>query len=279
MKRTKINRLQQFRDIIQFEFLKFIRGRKIKAAVILAVLTPLLIYTLPILTSPESLASQSSITDFAITFVQFLSLLILISVTLFGGDALISDFQDKTGYTLFTNPISRTSLLFGKFVAASLAVTIVLGIFYIILAALSYFFYSSLPSNLLISFFFAVISTMAFLSISFAIGSFLKGSSISYIAFFFLFFLVFPLVDYFLIVDKIKPWFSPTFANQIILYILETPYPEDQIIKIPAIFAPGQTLSITAYVPEINLSLGILFVYIMLGLIVSLFFFQRKEMN
>lgn len=278
MKRTKINRLQQFRDITQFEFLKFIRGRKMKSAVVLAFLTPLLIYTLPTLTS-ESLASQSSVTDFAITFVQFLSLLILISVTLFGGDALISDFQDRTGYTLFTNPISRISLLFGKFLAASIAVTIVLGIFYIVLSALSYYFYSSLPTNILTSFIFAIIATMAFLSISFAIGSFLKGSNISYIAFFFLFFLVFPLVDYFLIVDKVKPWFSPTFASEIILYILETPYPDDEIIRIPALFAPGQSMSITAFVPEINLSLGILFVYIMLGLIVSLFFFQRKEMN
>ena len=128
MKRTKINRAKQFQDIVKFELIKFFRSRKIKASFVLTVVITLIIYAIPSLLG-ESSAQQPDVTNYTINFIQFLSTLILISVTLFGGDSLTSDFQDKTGYTLFTNPISRTSLLFGKFTAASITLTFVTGLY------------------------------------------------------------------------------------------------------------------------------------------------------
>ena len=46
MKRTKINRTKQFQDVIKFELIKFLRSRKIRAALILTAIVPLLIYLL-----------------------------------------------------------------------------------------------------------------------------------------------------------------------------------------------------------------------------------------
>ena len=278
MKRTKINRAKQFQDIVKFELIKFFRSRKIKASFVLTVVITLIIYAIPSLLG-ESSAQQPDVTNYTINFIQFLSTLILISVTLFGGDSLTSDFQDKTGYTLFTNPISRTSLLFGKFTAASITLTFVTGLYYLITSAFSYIRYSALPPNLFLSFIFVGLFAIALLSMSFTISSLFKGSSLSYISFFFIFFLVFPLLDYFLLTMELKPWWSVTFAAGIAIFILEVPYPKDQIIEIPSLFVPGQSQTITNFIPEVSLSLGIFFVYIIVGLMTSMLLFKRKEMT
>ena len=44
MKRTKINRKKQFQDVVRFEIIKFLRSRKIRAALILTAIIPILIY-------------------------------------------------------------------------------------------------------------------------------------------------------------------------------------------------------------------------------------------
>ncbi len=44
MKRTKINRKKQFQDVVRFEIIKLLRSRKIRAALILTAIIPILIY-------------------------------------------------------------------------------------------------------------------------------------------------------------------------------------------------------------------------------------------
>lgn len=282
MKRTKINRTKQFQDVIKFELIKFLRSRKIRAALILTAIVPLLIYLLTnfLLDSFISqIYSDSGVVNDYQIFVNFILTLTLVNVIMFGGDSLTNDFENKTGYTLFINPISRTSFLFGKFVAASIAIISFNILFYVLASIFSYAKHSAIPENVLLSLVFASLFSIGLLSTSFALSSLFKRSNMSNIAFIFLWFIVVGLVEYFLILSEIKPWWSLTYAAGIIIYIFEVPYPKDSVIDIPSLLIPGQSQTIVNLIPEVNLSIGVFLMYIIVGLMISVLFYKRKQLN
>jgi len=282
MKRTKINRTKQFQDVIKFELIKFLRSRKIRAALILTAIVPLLIYLLTnfLLDSFISqIYSDSGVVNDYQIFVNFILTLSLVNVIMFGGDSLTNDFENKTGYTLFINPISRTSFLFGKFVAASIAIISFNILFYVLASIFSYAKHSAIPENALLSLVFASLFSIGLLSTSFALSSLFKRSNMSNIAFIFLWFIVVGLVEYFLILSEIKPWWSLTYAAGIIIYIFEVPYPKDSVIDIPSLLIPGQSQTIVNLIPEVNLSIGVFLMYIIVGLMISVLFYKRKQLN
>ena len=282
MKRTKINRTKQFQDVIKFELIKFLRSRKIRAALILTAIVPLLIYLLTnfLLDSFISqIYSDSGVVNDYQIFVNFVLTLSLVNVIMFGGDSLTNDFENKTGYTLFINPISRTSFLFGKFVAASIAITSFNIMFYVLASIFSYAKHSAIPENALLSLVFASLFSIGLLSTSFALSSLFKRSNMSNIAFIFLWFIVVGLVEYFLVLAEIKPWWSLTYAAGIIIYIFEVPYPKDSVIDIPSLLIPGQSQTIVNLIPEVNLSIGVFLMYTIVGLMISVLFYKRKQLN
>ena len=282
MKRTKINRTKQFQDVIKFELIKFLRSRKIRAALILTATVPLLIYLLTnfVLDSFISqIYSDSGVVNDYQIFVNFVLTLSLVNVIMFGGDSLTNDFENKTGYTLFINPISRTSFLFGKFVAASIAITSFNIMFYVLASIFSYAKHSAIPENVLLSLVFASLFSLGLLSTSFALSSLFKRSNMSNIAFIFLWFIVVGLVEYFLVLAEIKPWWSLTYAAGIIIYIFEVPYPKDSVIDIPSLLIPGQSQTIVNLIPEVNLSIGVFLMYTIVGLMISVLFYKRKQLN
>ena len=282
MKRTKINRTKQFQDVIKFELIKFLRSRKIRAALILTAIVPLLIYLLTnfLLDSfiSQIYSDSGVINDYQI-FVNFILTLTLVNVIMFGGDSLTNDFENKTGYTLFINPISRTSFLFCKFVAASIAIISFNILFYVLASIFSYAKHSAIPENALLSLVFASLFSIGLLSTSFALSSLFKRSNMSNIAFIFLWFIVVGLVEYFLILSEIKPWWSLTYAAGIIIYIFEVPYPKDSVIDIPSLLIPGQSQTIVNLIPEVNLSIGVFLMYIIVGLMISVLFYKRKQLT
>ena len=282
MKRTKINRTKQFQDVIKFELIKFLRSRKIRAALILTATVPLLIYLLTnfVLDSFISqIYSDSGVVNDYQIFVNFVLTLSLVNVIMFGGDSLTNDFENKTGYTLFINPISRTSFLFGKFVAASIAITSFNIMFYVLASIFSYAKHSAIPENALLSLVFASLFSIGLLSTSFALSSLFKRSNMSNIAFIFLWFIVMGLIEYFLVLAEIKPWWSLTYAAGIIIYIFEVPYPKDSVIDIPSLLVPGQSQTIVNLIPEINLSIGVFLMYTIIGLMISVLFYKRKQLS
>ena len=282
MKRTKINRTKQFQDVIKFELIKFLRSRKIRAALILTATVPLLIYLLTnfVLDSFISqIYSDSGVVNDYQIFVNFVLTLSLVNVIMFGGDSLTNDFENKTGYTLFINPISRTSFLFAKFVAASIAITSFNIMFYVLASIFSYAKHSAIPENVLLSLVFASLFSIGLLSTSFALSSLFKRSNMSNIAFIFLWFIVMGLIEYFLVLAEIKPWWSLTYAAGIIIYIFEVPYPKDSVIDIPSLLVPGQSQTIVNLIPEINLSIGVFLMYTIIGLMISVLFYKRKQLS
>src|SRR5665647_141184 len=73
----------------------------------------------------------------------------------FGGDAISGEFQNKTGYFTVPNPIRRSSIYIGKWLAAFVASTIVLAVFAAITVVNGLYYFSGVPYQFGLSLLFA----------------------------------------------------------------------------------------------------------------------------
>jgi ABC-2 type transport system permease protein len=105
---------------------------------------------------------------------------VILTAVFFGGDAISGEFQNKTGYYLIPNPVKRTSVYAGKWIAAFIASSIAVGVF--VLAALGnfgYYFGAGVPVQFVESLIFAWVFLAAVLGSSFFFSSLFKSSSYS----------------------------------------------------------------------------------------------------
>ncbi len=115
--------------VARYEFMKFLSGKKIFIygiinAIALAAVTAVMFITKDDFTADTGMSS----------FVSFLSLILLIGVTLFASVTLVSEFEERTTLLLFTKPIRKGSIFAGKFMAAySLSLAFVI-VYYVIAA-------------------------------------------------------------------------------------------------------------------------------------------------
>jgi ABC-2 type transport system permease protein len=263
---------QQFLFVVRYETLKYLRSRRLIAIIIILALIIGLILAVPPALGYDY---PSDPLDFAGRFIGFASILIILCVTFFGADAIVSEFQHKTGYLLFPNPLKRSVILIGKFSASFLSSMLVILIFYGSVIISTTIITQSLKKEIGYSFIFAIIFLLSALSVTYLISSIMKGTTGATVLTFFLFFLIFSIIESVFTFAKVKPWASLSFSSNIISTILVVPYPSDNLEGIP--IGGGQTIPI--YYPEIALSLLVMFFYLVIAFALTYFIFSRKEMK
>ncbi len=266
------NQSSQIITVCQYELLKFLRGKKILGNIAIAVAVSMILVVTPYLigTDPQPTAS-----DYLSIPLGFLPYLLVISAAFFGSNSLISEFHERTGFALFPNPISKTSIWFGKFFAAELVSFLVIGIYFGIIISGALIEYQTVPEEIFASFGFALIVMTMIMCIAFLVSSIFRGPTGAAVLVFFLFIMILPIVDQVLIgLADTKPWFTPTFSAKIIDNILINPYPSDLI--------PGDTprgpFDIHRFVPYVDESLLVMTSYILISSITSIYFFKKREM-
>ena len=263
----------QIITISKYELLKSIRGKKIIALLAIGTAIPVLLLFIPELTGTEFPNTDQ---DFFSSNLAFIHYLLIFSAVLLGSNSLVSEFQDKTGYTLFTNPVSRESIWLGKFLTAELITVIVTSIFYAIIGIGGFFVYETVPTEIVFSWMFSLIVATMLMSVAFLISSFARGPTGAAVLVFLLFIFIFPTMDQVLInLAEIKPWFSPTFAAKIVDFVIINPYP----IDLEPGNLPRGPFDHHRFVPYVDESLAILFSIICLSSASSILNFKRRELN
>jgi len=265
--------LSQILTICRYELLIGIRGKKIPAVLGITVGITLALVIVPEILEVEH--SNSSF-EYLLMPIGFGFFLFITTAALFGSNSLVSEFHERTGYSLFPNPITWTSIWFGKFLSSEILGLSVICIFYGILSIGTYSIYNEAPSEIIESFLLSFVIVTMVMSVSFLISSFSRGPTGAVVLVFVIFILVLPIVDQFLInFAEMKPWFSPTFIREINQNILFDPYPID--------LEPGEMprgpYDFKRYVPYIDESLGIMFAYIVAFSFASIYLFNRREMT
>ncbi len=217
---------------------------------------------------------HDTLESFASRFVGFASLLVIICATFFGADAIVSEYQARTGYLIFPNPIRRVSLFLGKFGASMTASILVLSVFYGAAAALSFISVGGLDKNFMLSFAFALEYMLAVMAIAYLISTVMKGTTGAIVLTFFLLFLILPIIDAVGSTSGFRAWWSVTFSAGVMSNILTIPYPVDSVSEFSR-----AGITIHNYIPDPATSALVMLAYALIAVAISIVLFRRKQMT
>lgn len=198
----------QVRIICKHELRKFLRSKRVIGVMAVAVLASVAVVNfIANIFDPEAI---SQFLGFALLLAPAL---LILTAALVGSDALLVEFHEKTGYSLFPNPVSRTAIWFGKFIAAEFIIFIVIGIYFgVISVAALMQFHASLLSLLFVPLLYSLLVGTLVMSLAFLWSAVFRGPLAATITV--LFSLVaLPIVDMILQSQDINPWFMPYSAS------------------------------------------------------------------
>lgn len=265
--------MKQVGVVAKYDILKHLRSRRLLGMIAIEALVLLLITALPPLLGH---AYSSNADDFVNTYASFVTILVVIGATLFAGDAIVSEFQGRTGYLLFPNPVKRSTLLAGKFIASMGAMFLVIISYYLVVLLLGLGItggFSVLGAESLL---LAMLYSVAALAVGYLISSVMKGATGALIFTFALLFLILDIASSMLSLGGVKPWFILTFAGGVIANITTVPYPVDSTVN----FGSGsQGMTFNNYIPDVGLSIAVMVVYAIVSLLLAYVFFKRREMS
>lgn len=258
--------LSQTWIVAVYEIRKYLRGRRLLGMLVLvAVIVALLLAVPPLVGSKYATTPD----DFVAGFAEFTGLLIVLSGALFAADALSSEHEKRTGYFLFPNPVRRETIVAGKFLASLAAAGFIVLLYYAAAAVSAWAITGSLSWDIALSAAYAFAYMVCVVGVAFLLSSLLKGTVTATVLTFFLFTLVFALVEGILRAADVSPWFLPSAASGIIRDVLAPPTP------LPG---PGGRLDV-GFVPDVPTSLAVFGAYFVISAILAVLVFRRKELK
>jgi len=269
--------LRQITVVTKYELLKYLRGRRLLIIIALIAVISVLGLVVPLITGSGYDPNPQTFTSGILSEV---GILVVLCATFFGADAIVSEFEQKTGLLLFPNAVKRHVLVLGKFIASAMVSVGAVALYYAITTIAVVVIDGSIAANTSLSFLYALAYLFGILAVAYFFSAILRSSVYSTVLTFFTFFLILPIIDRVgSSIAHFKPWFSITFASGIVLDILQQPYPVDVVRTAERTFRnTTRTLTVAQYYPSVAQGLAVIFVYFIIGLILALFITKRREM-
>ena len=168
-----MSEFDKLRVVISYEFLKHIRRARLYVIMAIALvaeaLALILVPTLLVGGYPDNVMLMAVILTIGASLAALGSVF-------FAGDAIAGEFESKTGFILFTNPIRKITLWTGKYLACLLAVTLLVIFTYIVIAISLAVIYHEVPIQIFGSLGLCVLYAAAVLSLTFLFSAISKGS-------------------------------------------------------------------------------------------------------
>ena len=166
-----MSEFEKLRIVTGYEFLKHIRRKRLWVVLAIALLAEAAILILiPVLADgyPRSVLAMAAILTVG-------PALAVIGAVFFAGDAIAGEYESKTGFMLFTNPIKKITLWTGKFLAGYIAVALLVIFSYAIIAISLLVIYGELPIEMLKSFGLCILYAASIIALTFFFSSISKG--------------------------------------------------------------------------------------------------------
>jgi ABC-2 type transport system permease protein len=233
-KRPLPSDLSQILTVTRYETLKYLRSKRIYGIAVIVILIFVAYLAVPPLLGDDYPDSSFDIVSF---FVSMVTLLVVVIASLFAGDAVVSEYQQRTGYLLFPNPVRKSTLFTGKYLAAMLMSALVLGIYYACTAVVSLALTGEVVSQIGASFGLALLYTAAAIAFGFLLSSAMKSGTAAIVLLFLTLLVLMDIVTLLLVVGNIDPTFVLTVAGDSLYFVLEDPYPSGDMVPelVPAI--------------------------------------------
>ena len=263
--------LAQCRVQAEFEFMNYLHSTRFYILLAIVVTIGVAIMAVMYIYQPATYLS-SPLAFYSVWWGSIVNLCVILSGIFFGADAISTEFQNKTGYYLLPNPVRRSSIYFGKWIASFLASAIAIGVYAAItIADGAIYFGLNIPYQFGESFIFAILYILPIIGVSFFISSMFKNNSYSIlvtaILLLFGFEYITPLIT---ALSNSEPWYVLTYGAGIISNILSsTGYLPHEVVV--AGFS-----SYHATIPE---GLAIIFAYFAVTTILGLALFEKNDFN
>src|SRR2546426_2586559 len=265
--------IAQVGTITKYELLNYFRSRRFFVLLIIGIVISAIFTAVVGYYGITYLNLTSALGFYSFWWGNSITLVVILSGIFFGGDAISGEFQNQTGYFLVGNPLRRSSIYIGKWIAALTASLIIFAIYAAIAVGNGiYYFGTSIPYQFGDSLVFSVLYLVAVLGFTFFFSSLFKSSSMSILVTAILFLFAFSLIE--LIVSRlaqIEPWFIITYGAGIIGNVLMDPYPLTQSTRGPG----GREVS--TFAVSIPQGIAILVGYFVITAVIGLLLFERKE--
>jgi len=195
----------------QFEMLRNLKRNRFYITWALAIVIPLLFYVVPALLSS---GYPDTANQFSFTSAMFVSLLVILSAAIFGGDAISAEFEKKTGLYLFPTPQRRSSIFIGRYISNWLAIVSVLSIFYLVtgVGIIEIYGTEGITTEFIQSYLLSLLYGSAALSVVFMFSASLKRTISSTMLGIVALLLLMPIVAGILTTVSVDPWFILTNA-------------------------------------------------------------------
>ncbi len=253
--------------VAEYEIRRYLRGRRLLGMLLLLALIIGLILGLP---PALGLDYASNPNLFLASFTNFSSLLIVLSGVLFASDALVSEHEKRTGYFLFPNPVRREVLVLGKLAASVLTSFAVVTLYYGAASGAALVVTGGLTWEIWLSYLYALAYTVCVVGIAFLLSASLKTTVSATVLTFFLFTLIFGIVQGVLSLADVDPWFIPSAAAGIIGNVVAPSVGFGQ--------GPGNGFGLS-FVPEVLTSLLVFAGYFVVGSLLAVLLFRRRELT
>src|SRR5438309_4012507 len=265
--------IAQVGTITKYELLNYFRSRRFFVLLIIGIVISAIFTAVVGYYGIAYLNLTSALVFYSFWWGNSITLVVILSGIFFGGDAISGEFQNKTGYFLVGNPLRRSSIYIGKWIAALTASLIIFAIYAAIAVGNGiYYFGANIPYQFGDSLVFSVLYLIAVLGFTFFFSSLFKSSSMSILVTAILFLFAFSLIE--LIVSRlaqIEPWFIITYGAGIIGNVLMDPYPLTQ-----STIGPGGR-EVSTFAVSIPQGIEILVGYFVITAVIGLLLFERKE--
>jgi ABC-2 type transport system permease protein len=267
--------MAQVVTVARYDIFKHLRSRRLIAIFIIEVAILAVMLALPAILGRPYPEDPAVFVRSVLVFF-FTNILIILAATMFAGDSICSEFQNRTGYLVFPNPIKKSSIYLGKFLSTALIVLLVMSIWYWVAIIAGAVMTGEVSTLAIESYGLAVLYALAASSVGFLISSILKGSTGALVLTFFLLFMIFPLVDSVGTLGGIEPVPSITYQAGAIDAVLNNPYPQNWVEY--ANETTGPPFNIYFFYPSVASSAVAMLGYIAICNLAGMILFKRREM-
>ena len=210
---------------------------------------------------PAAMGLPDSAELFAMFVSGFGSMIAILAAVFFAGDSIAGEFERKTGYILFPNPVKRSTLVIGKCLACFTATVTILILANALAAVVVAGMYPRVPAvEMLQSLGLMLALACSMLGLTFLFSSLLKGSMGAVIAPLLLVMLIFPIIRVSLEFAGHEPWFTLDYAG-------------DSVVSVY-----GLQMPMMRFLPDPTTSLFVMLAYFAIPFVLSIWLTKRREM-
>ena len=221
--------------------------------------------------------TNATASDYLVTYLSFLGDAVIIVGAFLGGDALAVDLAGGPGYLMLTQPVRRSTLLAGRYLAAAVTGTAIGLVYYVFAVVAVQYFYGTVPSAILLSLGLALLFLLSVLAVAFFFSSFFRNPTVSIVAALLILIIGFPIVTALGTLTGVEPWFSLDYGSQAITSVLASNFAHETTMHV----GTGRNLLITVYSfsPYPWEGAVIMAVYLVVFLALSYGIYLRKEVR